>query len=235
LKYNVARSLISLGRHADAVADLEAVVAHQPQRLEAAFKLADCYQALGQNEKCKVLIDRIATDEFDDRAIESRTSHIKPQLDYMYGILELNTGNHEQALDRFIRAEQSMGDRLSRDFHKNLGNAFLRLEKWDDCKRAFEKALLAEPDDPASLHGLAIVSLNEERFEDATEFALQSLQVLFQQPRAHFHLGLACWKMGDLERAQQAFQTSLTMRPQAEDVHQKLNELNRAINAQTRD
>lgn len=225
LKFNVARSLISIGKHVEAIPELEAVVEFQPRRLEAAFRLANCYQAVGDQQKCRALIDKIAKSEFDDRTVESSNAKIKPQLDYMYGMLELNSGNHEAAIARFEEAEKQMGDRPAKDFYKNLGNAYLQMEDWERCRNSYEKAVQIEPDDAAALHGLSIVALNNEQPELAVDLALRSLQILFHQPRAHYHLGMASWQLGDYERARQAFETCLSMRPQADDVRQKLNEL----------
>ncbi len=230
IRFNTGRSLLSLNKFNEARTELEAVVVAQPRRLEAAFQLAQCYQALGENDNCRKLIESIANSEFDDRTVESRNAFIKPQLDYMFGMLELNQGNHSSALEKFLAAEKQMGDRPSRDFYKNLGNAYLRMENWDHCRKAYERALSIEPDDPQSLHGLAIVALNNNRSQDAVDLALESLQLLFHQPRVHFHLGLACWQLGELDRARQAFETCLKIRPNAEDVRQKLQELNQQTN-----
>ena len=225
LKFNTARSLMSIGMHREALPELEAVFAFQPRRLEAAFMLADCYQIVGENKKCRAMIDQIANSEFDDRTVESRNARIKPHLDYMYGLLELSSGNQERAIELLEKAEQQMGNRPAKDFYKNLGDAFLQMENWERCGQAYQKAIEMEPDDPKALHGLAIVALNNDEPRKAVDFALRSLQILFHQPRAHYHLGLASWQIGDLERAKQAFETSLSMRPNADDVREKLNEL----------
>ncbi|MEM9413754.1 MAG: alkaline phosphatase family protein, partial [Planctomycetota bacterium] len=93
LRFNVARSLISLTKYRDAIPELESLVAKYPERLEASFKLAECYQAEGEFEKSKAIIDRIAAGNFESNAIESRTAKLSPQINYMYGLLELGSGN----------------------------------------------------------------------------------------------------------------------------------------------
>jgi Flp pilus assembly protein TadD len=232
-KYNLARSYMSVGRHADAASLLEEVHHNQPERLMVAYELADCYQVLKRNDECRSLIDHIASGKCFNPALEDKKLKVVPQVDYLYGVLELNNGNNEKAMEHLLKAEEKVGNFIG--LHKSLGNAYLNISRLDDAERAFNKALETDPDDPVALHGLAIVALEQGNNEEAVELTLRSLEILFHQPRAHYHLGLACMRMGELVRAQQAFQAADNMRPEVKDVQDMLAEVAKLAAASSRE
>ncbi len=227
LDYNLARSFMAVGRHADAAKLLEKVHANQPERLTVAYELADCYQMLKRYDDCRRLVDHIAGGSCHNPGMENRNLKVIPQVDYLYGILALNNEEPEKAMEHLLRAESKVGQFIG--LHKSLGNAYIQLQRWEDAERAFIKALETDSDDAEALHGLAIVALEAGQPADAIELALQSLEVLFHQPRVHYHLGLACMRTGNLDRAKQAFEVSLDMRPDRSDVKRELANVNRAL------
>ncbi len=82
------------------------------------------------------------------------------------------------------------------------------------AQNAFEKAIELEPD-KAKYHAATaenLIELNE--FEEAIESALTSIELVKYYSRAHYALGRALEKLGDLENAKLAFETASRLTPE---------------------
>ena len=84
------------------------------------------------------------------------------------------------------------------------GEVCQRLKRWEDSKTAFEEALKIDPENPGPLLGLARTSLAAKDFEAAIRYARESIGLLFFQPQAHYIHGLAQYRLGRWEEAEQA-------------------------------
>lgn len=221
--YNLGRALAGLGDYEGALAQLEPLHQRCPQRLMVALHLADCYQRAGRLDDCRRLLDYVASGACFDAGLEDRNVQVVPQLDLLYGLLELNSGNLEAAHERLIKAEKQLGH--SRGLHTNLGNLYRMMDRWDDAGVAFGKALETDPDDPAALAGMASVHLNLKRYDLAISCALQSLSILYHQPRVHYYLALGLANLGQPDRAREALDVALRMRPGFEPARDLLSKL----------
>ncbi len=224
-QYNLGCSLMWTGRYSEAVELLEAVHRNQPTRLAVAYNLADCYQRLERIEDCRNLIDHIAAGNCSDPGMEDKNIRVVPQVDLLRGLLELNSGNPDEAIKYLLAAEKAVGKFAG--LHRNIGNTYLRMNRWDDAARAFEKALDVDPDDPEAYHGMTVVCLSKNQDQLAVDNALRSIEILYHQPHAHFHLGLALSRLGKLHRAKQALQVSITMNPNNPDAQKLFSQLGR--------
>ena len=64
-----------------------------------------------------------------------------------------------------------------------------------------------------------------ERYEDAIDEALTALGLIYHQPASHWYLGLALDKLGECERAAEAFEVCLAIAPQMGEARNRLIEL----------
>jgi predicted AlkP superfamily phosphohydrolase/phosphomutase/Flp pilus assembly protein TadD len=217
-RYNLARSFMSAGNYRAAQEPLEQVHESQPTRLAVALNLADCYQRLGENQKCRQLIDRIAAGECFDPGMEDASLKVVPQLDLLYGLLELNEGQTDKALAHLLKAEEA--DAQLRGLHTQIGNVYLRMNNFEAAERAFTRALEQDEDDPVAHQGMAVVHLSADRNDLAMESALHSVETHYHQPRSHFYLALALARLGHLPRARGAIAVCLQMDPKNEQARQ---------------
>ncbi|HMP80665.1 MAG TPA: tetratricopeptide repeat protein, partial [Pirellulaceae bacterium] len=224
--YNLGRALLAMGDAHGAIEHLEPLHRKNPKRLMVALHLADCYQRALRLDDCRNLLDYIASGECYEQGLENRNARVLPQLDFLYGLLELNSGNLDAARERLLKAEQQLGH--TRGLHTNLGNIYHRLEKWDDAERAYTKALETDPDDHAALAGMAVIHLRAGRHDLSISCALQSLSVLYYQPQVHYLLAVALAHVGQRDRARQALEVTLKINPgfvQARELLSKLSAL----------
>src|SRR5262249_52336033 len=136
---------------------------------------------------------------------------IVPQVDMLFGMLAFAEGRTEEALAHLRQVEQ-VQPRL-RGLHHHLGQAYLRMARWQEAEQAFTRELEIDPDCAGAHHGLAVALLQQERNEDAADHALTAVGLTHHFPLAHYHLGVAVTRLGMLDRAVQAFETCLTIAP----------------------
>lgn len=122
-------------------------------------------------------------------------------------------------------AEQKFADALEKlealdtDFGARLnaltlrGEVLQRLQRWADARAAFEEALTIDREAPGPLLGLARTALAERDFPAVIDCCLASIGLLYFQPRAHYLLGMAHFRLGNLAEAEQAFRICITQAP----------------------
>jgi predicted AlkP superfamily phosphohydrolase/phosphomutase/tetratricopeptide (TPR) repeat protein len=148
-----------------------------------------------------------------------------PGLQYHRGLVHLASGDAEAALASFEDAGEA-GARFP-ILHTRIGEAFLRLGRWDEAEVAFQKALERDPHLPSAHRGLALSYLRRDRPEEAAGSALEAIGLQYHFPAAHFHLGEALMRMGDHKRAAQALEVAVSQNPGIRLAHTYLSELYR--------
>ena len=144
----------------------------------------------------------------------------KAQLDLLQGSLLMAEKKHEAALKFLLDAEKA--DPRMPTLHQQIGRLYLRMKRWDDAERAYQCALEIDPDSDKAYHGIAIVCLHQKRFSEAAAAALRAVGIIHRKPLAHFHLGVALVRLGQIDHAIQAFEVALSMRPELIRAHRWL-------------
>jgi tetratricopeptide (TPR) repeat protein len=106
------------------------------------------------------------------------------------------------------------------DLHCQIGRVYLRMRRWDDAGRAFRQALAIDENCVRGHFGMALAYLNQDHPAAAAEEALTAVGLHYHFPHAHYALGVALARLGKPERAIQAFETCLALRPQTTAAHQ---------------
>ena len=73
---------------------------------------------------------------------------------HLLGILEMQTGNIEEAIQRLYEATSQAPDNVS--FWGNLGNALRSSGRWTEAQSAWKKALYLQPEDSDLLANIGI-------------------------------------------------------------------------------
>jgi predicted AlkP superfamily phosphohydrolase/phosphomutase/tetratricopeptide (TPR) repeat protein len=207
-KYNLAQVYLHSYRPLQAIPLLEQITAETPERIQYSVYLAQAY---------------LDARKFQDarRVLESLLSRgSRPWADWLMGVLLQEEGKQDEALEHLLRAEKAE-PRLS-DLHVRIGNSYLRMRRWEDAGRAFQKAVEIDEDSPVSHLGLAIVEMHRRNFEAAASEALAAVGLQHTLPAGHFYLGLALARMGQEERAILALETAATIAPGMLNAHRWL-------------
>ncbi|MFL6540536.1 MAG: alkaline phosphatase family protein [Chthoniobacterales bacterium] len=208
---------LSTGRAALALPLLEALHAKQPDDERAILQLAQCLHDTGRAADCAALLQTRSQER----------SHAPALRAVLLGSAMLALGRAAEAEQHFAEAEALAPNDPATIALR--GDAFLALQKWEAAAAAFQRALAVDPDNAHAHNGLAVTHLQNRRFYEAAQAALDSVQRLHFFPAAHFHLGVALAGMGDHRRALQAFQTSLSMAPGHREAHRWIASLHNAL------
>jgi tetratricopeptide (TPR) repeat protein len=197
-KLQLAQCYLSLGRHVDARATIEEVLAFEPEETP-------------ENDGGK---------KAEEEASIARPSRSRPWADWLLGTIDLADGRNDDALASLLRAEQA--EPHLPNLYLRIGETYLRCKRVEDAGRAFQRALEIDGDSPEAHIGLAIVYLRQRRHEEAAAEALIAVGLQHFSPLGHFNLGVALARLGHRERALLAFETSLTMLPGLAAAHRWL-------------
>lgn len=202
LKFNLAR--VHLGKKNYPTAKLlllELIKEKEP------FDIIPCYMEL--------LAISITESEFDKAEIylnELRTRDKKFKINTYFAEAKilLSKNKIDQALKLLTKAKNN---KPNGEVWFQIGKIYLRLNCFEDSKDAFENALKFEIDS-ARYHQALATTLNRlNLFEEAAEHALTAIELVKYFPEAHYTLGEALEKLGNIEDAQKAYKTAAALKP----------------------
>ncbi len=183
------------------------------RRLEEAAEARRELEALGLDDEARreaerERVEKMAPAERRQFHEGRRELHSKAQpnlfaLQALEAQADLAEKRYGDALEKLAKLEEDHGAR--RRAITLRGEARLGLRDWGGAREAFREALEIDPEAPGPHLGLARAALAERDFETAAGHALDSVGLLFHQPRAHYLLGLAYYRAGDAENAERAF------------------------------
>lgn len=131
-----------------------------------------------------------------------------PYISALQGLLASREGRREEALELLLAATRS-GEAFA-ELHVRVGWLLMQMSRTEEAVESFYRALDDAPDHPSAVLGLAVVDLNAGRLRQASDGVLRALQVCYYWPFAHYVLGVALARMGQLSRAQVALEMSLS-------------------------
>jgi tetratricopeptide (TPR) repeat protein len=216
--YNLARDFLDAGQPADALPLLEQLAGEAPRQWRFQLQLAQCYIALRRREEAKRILKALLAGPKQDAERSQAEDEPEPAeprrrqwADLLMGIIQLEEGKSGQALDSLLRAEASNPDLPH--LHLRIGQTYMRLQKLEDAERSFQRALEIDPESPEVHVCLARVRLRQGRNAEAIDEALQGVGLQHFLPLGHFYLGVALARLGQVQRAMLAFETSVSMQP----------------------
>ena len=144
-------------------------------------------------------------------------------LRYLEATADVAEKNYPAALSKLQDLDDDFGSR--RQALTLRGEVLARLQRWDEAETAYQDALAIDPESPGALLGLARINLARRRFSTAVRHARSSVGLLYFQPRAHYLIGLAHYRMGDFSAAADAFQLTVHQSPLAAAAWRMLAQL----------
>ena len=130
---------------------------------------------------------------------------------HLWGIQLLAEGDPAGALRHFQDAEASDTDSLH--IHIEKGKALLALKRTEHAEASFSRALKIDPESIGAHFGLCRSLLQRRQNLRAAEVALDTVNLLYFNPKAHYLLGVALQRIGRVPRAIEAFKVCLAQHP----------------------
>jgi predicted AlkP superfamily phosphohydrolase/phosphomutase/tetratricopeptide (TPR) repeat protein len=256
LRYNRAESYMDGLRYAEAAAIFEELWESWPQEHRFGFQLIECLATLGKPKPRREALEKLRsrmqtaaveaeealkkyrtaggvwsvndlpeTERYEVRRLAALAAPNYDRLAYQISVQELMEGRPRQSLDtlRQLSAKQDLPAALE----CRLGLGLLKLGRPAEAEACFLAALQQEQEDVGALMGLALARDAMDQPERTLEAALQTVQLIFFNPRAHALVGRALVKLEQYDEAEQAFELALHQNPAQRDALRGLLRLHR--------
>jgi len=230
--FKLATCFQSLNRPAELRATVTTVIARRMQEAEEAvaelkaLKLDDEAQLKAEQERIEKMTDA-EKQKFGHqrRELIAKSRPNLFSLRYLEAVADASEKHYAEALARLEQLDSDFGAR--RQALLLRGEILNSLQRWDEAKATFTEALEIDRETPGPLLGLARVALASRDFESAIDHAQASLGLLFFQPRAHYLVGLAHYRIGRFEDAERALMICIRQAPLATAAWRLLGEISR--------
>lgn len=141
-------------------------------------------------------------------------------LDFLGATIAVSKGDFKNALELLEKAQLTQSPRPAFQYH--VGNVYLELGRLHDAERAFKRALEFDEFHPNGLMGLCRTYLEMQENEKALEYGIEAVGLKFQFPPAHYFLGMAKERTGDVDGAIASYKTALAQNPNFAEGHERL-------------
>jgi Flp pilus assembly protein TadD len=229
-RFERAHNLLASGKAEEALSELEALVAADPQNPVFRGKLAQAWKERGELGRAVPLYRQAAEDAPDDpeawynlatalqqagrigeaRAALATAMHLdpaRPEAHNTLGIVHLAEGKPEAA-----RAEFELAAQLDpRNAHalNNLGNVLRSLRRPAGAEAAYRRALAAAPRYAEPLNGLGTLEVERDRPAAALSYFEQALRLAPRYHEVRLNRAIAYDLAGDTEAAAAAYRDFL--------------------------
>jgi predicted AlkP superfamily phosphohydrolase/phosphomutase/Flp pilus assembly protein TadD len=95
-----------------------------------------------------------------------------------------------------------------------LAQGFAALKEFDAALEQLERVRRADPDNWEALALEARIHFQARRYERAVNRAVESLSLIYSQPALHYLLGASLQRLGEKEKAEQAYRAALAQAPE---------------------
>jgi tetratricopeptide (TPR) repeat protein/arylsulfatase A-like enzyme len=199
-RLTLARVHLEAGRIDAAGELLTALLGEAPEDGRAKLALARCRHALGDLAGCR----RLVLEAFE-------AGQPRAQGEILLALAAIADEKPEDALAHLEQAARAAPPETH--VPCSIGEVYLRMGRFEDAGRAFERALEVDDDCARAHHGLAVAALGRGLAAEAAAAALRAVGLRHHLPQAHYHLALALARLGDTPRAVQALDVCLRLRP----------------------
>jgi len=209
---NLGHVYAATGRPLLAIAEYEKVLARKSDDKGTKLAIALCRLQLNQLDECEQIVKDVLGDGAD-----------APHANLYMGMIHFRRGDTDKALE-FLKQAEKAEPRLP-GLHVQIGEVYLRRQRWKDAERAFKKALAIDPDSAEAHDGLGVAYRWQKDPAKAVHEHMQSVSLLHYRPQTHIHLGLALAETGQIDWAIRAFNIALEQNPNSVFAHHCLAEL----------
>jgi predicted AlkP superfamily phosphohydrolase/phosphomutase/tetratricopeptide (TPR) repeat protein len=209
-EYNLAKTYLGSSRPEKALPILQKLVEESPWEHRFLVYLARCYYDSGHLLHAKAIVEKAFPDQ---RKMPASTLAMLGRISARLG--DYTTG--ESFLNLALKRAPTL-----RGLHVEIGRTFLQQRQWEKAIESCERELKNNPTSAAAHQIIASSRFRMGEYALAVESALNSVAIQHWFPQAHFILGAALSKLGQPERAAQAFAISLQMNPRQAIAHRIL-------------
>jgi predicted AlkP superfamily phosphohydrolase/phosphomutase/tetratricopeptide (TPR) repeat protein len=121
---------------------------------------------------------------------------------------------HKEQIDQALKLlVEAKNKKPNAQVWYQIGKIHLRLNDYVSAENAFQESLKLEIDNAKFHQALAMTLIRLDDFEEAAEHALTAIELVKYFPEAHYTLGEALEKLGDMDNAKKAYETAARLKP----------------------
>ncbi|MFC7356776.1 alkaline phosphatase family protein [Jejudonia soesokkakensis] len=163
-------------------------------------------------------------DNFDEaekymKKFKSIKTEVKFNTHFLESDILLGQGKIVKALKVLLDIPQN--NRFSPELSYKIGNIHYINREFDKAKKCFEASIEALQDNPKYHKSLAQTFYMLGNYEESAEHALIAIDLVKYFPSAHYILGQALEKLGDIENAKLAYETAARLTPKKYHIAEK--------------
>lgn len=196
IDYNLARVFLSTGRPEQSKPILEDLLGRYPWEVRFITRLAHCYFACGYYRQCLHLLQKAFP----------AGERIPVMLHLLRAQSLLELGDDSEAMNELEQIQARNVELVHAQIL--LGRIYLSRNETKPALVAFQKAIELDADNALAYQGLANTHLKRRENEAAASAALDAVSRIHHLPQSHFVLGIALTRLGQYERAVQAFEAA---------------------------
>jgi len=243
MNYNLGRVYLGASKFDKAEEIFSKLYAEEPDQPRFALRLISIYLAQNKTDACSALIDSFLAHEkeytqrntFEDLRNEPMPENLPDRDKEKWAKDRRKKANRiQQAHNNLLLLQVYKGDLLlrqhrpkealslymktarlskSKQLHIQIGNALLKLEKWEKASENFRKALEYDENAFAPHLGLCRAYTKLKRYEEALEHGFTAIGLTYNAPLAHYYIGEALFLYRQYDAAEKAFLLAINMMP----------------------
>ena len=208
--YNLSVVLSQNGDVDQAISILEKLYLENVVDLRYNLDLIRLHTSTGNTERARQILDMFQKVDMSNIT----------DFDYLEGKILLQEGEEKEAMRKFEIALEKHPHFIN--CLVNYGFLCNKNFEYEKAEKVFKHLLSIEPDNHKAHHGMAVLCNKQGRFEEAIDFALDSIKIENSLVQPHFQLGLALFSLEEFEGAAQVFETCLKINPSMTRARNKL-------------
>ena len=198
---NLARAYMDGGKIPEAI-EIFVRLYQEHQKPWISYRLAVCYQMIGQHQKCRALIQQLQDGGFYDN----------PIMETIEASLLMSEGKFLEA-SKLLENIETKVDHTYGGLYLKIARCYAMIKQPVKAQKAIEKELANNYDNPYAHQFLGIIHLNHNRFKEAYECFMEAISLEYGMSEAHYYLGKTLIALGEYQAASNALEVSLSINP----------------------
>jgi predicted AlkP superfamily phosphohydrolase/phosphomutase/tetratricopeptide (TPR) repeat protein len=199
-QYYLCRSLI-FTKSFDKALPIAELLFEKYGEVRFAAHFIHCLLQLKRTLQCRIVLNKLIV----------KMKNLPPSLRYHEASLLIAEKQYRLAIEILKNLSEKHNSIVG--INIQLGNIYLTIDKTTEAIESFNKALGYNPDNANAYFGLGLCYSKQKKYEEASENFLRSIELVYYNPSAHYHLGEAQALLGEDEYALQAFEAVVVLSP----------------------
>lgn len=200
LRYNLSRVFKGQHKYAKAIEIIEEILPEDKNNYLYNIDLINLYYLTNEPDK--------ALDQIGFFLSQSRENSKLASVKLLEAKILLKKGLAAKALD--VLENLAVEKPRTLGVHIELGKAYIDTLNYVKAEEAFKKCIDIDHENARAFNGLAQAYLKQEKWEEAAENAIKSVELIFHYPLSHYILGKALEQLGAIDEAVNAYEISVS-------------------------